>query len=397
MDGLCLDLRSPLTVQASGTVEADGVYRVSQTLPWSVSVGSDIYFQAVLVRGDTGFDWLKSEVAEVEVIETPRSASDLRAGDLVITEIMVRPAAVASEAGEWFEVYNPNSKGVDLDGLMLSTATATVVVDETVVIPGRGVAVLASHGSIAANGGIDVDYAYGSLPLDDLWGELQLWNGGTLVDGVAWDDGTEFEDVAGASKYLDGNIVDADRNDLGEHWCTSDKTYASGDYGTPGVRNNGCGPVLEFTGVLTDLRLSELGGWRRCFKGTYANSKDLDVIAANCDGSHLLLTCRKKDDTVLTVAAYAGREHVLYDTDTSNITHRANGVEWYFDQSWSWGFADEGSTVYRNSCDTESGDAEQRLCWHTSASRVTGGWRCGSTTSLNSSSDWERLVYTADL
>jgi hypothetical protein len=67
----------------------------------------------------------------------------------------------------------------------------------------------------------------------------------------------------------------------------------------------------------------------------------------------------------------------------------------YFSDNYSWGFAREGQAVARNSCDVESNDPSGRLCWHTSSGALFGGWRCGEQVSLNGSSDFERVVFTA--
>lgn len=93
------------------------------------------------------------------------------------------------------------------------------------------------------------------------------------------------------------------------------------------------------------------------------------------------------------------RADVIFDTGTGNTPHNANGIGWYFNDSFSWGFADEGDTIYRNSCDTDtSGNNDQRLCWHTGnvgadPGELGGGYRCGATDFLNDSTDWERIIY----
>ncbi len=51
-----------------------------------------------------------------------------------------------------------------------------------------------------------------------------------------------------------------------------------------------------------------------------------------------------------------------------------------------------GEGVNRNSCDTTNQANNDRICWHTSNNRMTGGWRCGSNTGLNGSVDFERVV-----
>ena len=76
------------------------------------------------------------------------------------------------------------------------------------------------------------------------------------------------------------------------------------------------------------------------------------------------------------------------------MTHNANGVGWYFNNSWSWGYAPVGQMVNRNSCDVNAG--VDRLCWHTSAGNINGGYRCGSNTGLNGSVAFERIIYQAN-
>ena len=57
------------------------------------------------------------------VTSTPAATpSTAQPGDVVITEIMQNPAAVADTAGEWFEVYNATSQAIDLHGWTLADA-----------------------------------------------------------------------------------------------------------------------------------------------------------------------------------------------------------------------------------------------------------------------------------
>ncbi len=66
-----------------------------------------------------------------------------------------------------------------------------------------------------------------------------------------------------------------------------------------------------------------------------------------------------------------------------------NGAHWYYSPDHSFGFVPLGEAVNRQPCDTNQGRAAERLCWHT---RDFGGWRCGATTGLNQSMEWERVV-----
>lgn len=115
----------------------------------------------------------------------------------------------------------------------------------------------------------------------------------------------------------------------------------------------------------------------------------------DCTGSKLLEACRPVGAESFTLLAMANRDDVLFDVGSENVTHKANGVGWYFSHGWSMGFADAGDSVERNSCDVLDVDAESRLCWHTS-DWIDVGWRCGTTTDLNEGYDWERVIFQAD-
>jgi hypothetical protein len=176
-----------------------------------------------------------------------------------------------------------------------------------------------------------------------------------------------------------------------------------------GVVDDGCGPYT-FAGVAVNLPVAQLVGWQQCFSDTYAQTVALSTVTAACFRQKLLLACRTPGSQTLTVAAWAPRADVLFNTGTSNTPHNANGVGWYYYQGdafgtySSWGFAPQGDVINRNSCDTTASsldgyagaDANKRLCWHTQSSNLIGGWRCGATDSLNASGAWERVVFQAD-
>ena len=131
-----------------------------------------------------------------------------------------------------------------------------------------------------------------------------------------------------------------------------------------------------------------------CYSATYATimqGSSLSSILSSCNKINLLLGCRPIGSVIFTVAAMGNRNDVLYNCGSlSNCSHIANGVGWYYSDSYSWGFVSGGDTVRRSSCDVESTNANYRLCWHTAGS---GGYRCGSTTGLSSNASWEKVIY----
>ena len=102
----------------------------------------------------------------------------------------------------------------------------------------------------------------------------------------------------------------------------------------------------------------------------------------------------------MTLLAQGNRSDVTFDTgDNSDVLHVANGVGWYFNTPGtdSWGFVRAGDIVLKANCDVDtSGANDERLCWHLLPDGG-GGFRCGATEDLNSSVDFERIVYTNSL
>ncbi len=172
--------------------------------------------------------------------------------------------------------------------------------------------------------------------------------------------------------------------------CTIDQCDGAGHCGI-----NTC--LYTFSGVQTNVPESALTGWTLCYSDTYDNfSTALSDILAGCTQANLLMACRVTGSGTLQVLANAPRADVIFDTGTGNTPHDANGVGWYFNNSWSWGFAPQGDTIFRNSCDIGGPtDDDKRLCWHTGGGNINGGYRCGTDQGLNSSNGFERRVYQA--
>jgi hypothetical protein len=148
------------------------------------------------------------------------------------------------------------------------------------------------------------------------------------------------------------------------------------------------------------------GGWTECYRDTYDNELNAETVLERCPGDLLMLSCRPAGSSTLTLLAQAPREDVTFDTgENLDVTHIANGVGWYFNISApgetqpgqnAWGFVRAGDSVNKNNCDTlESGANDERLCWHLLVGE--GGYRCGATENLNSSTAFERIVYTSAL
>lgn len=137
------------------------------------------------------------------------------------------------------------------------------------------------------------------------------------------------------------------------------------------------------------------GGWTECYRDTYDIDMDANTVLAGCTGNLLILSCLPTGSDTLTLLAAGARSDVTFDTgNNEDVLHVANGSGWYFNTTSveSWGFVRAGDSVVKDNCDTDtSGANDERLCWHLDG----GGYRCGVTEDLNSSSSFERIVYSA--
>jgi hypothetical protein len=174
-----------------------------------------------------------------------------------------------------------------------------------------------------------------------------------------------------------------DGNDVDDDFCTND-----------------CISLLWFVaGPQTNIPEDMLGGWEECWTGLYGTtypSLEPTILGQQCTGSKLLIGCRPVGSDTFTLLAMGDRDDVIFNTGNgANTTHEANGVSWYYSSSWSWGFADEGTGVNRNSCDIANTSPTLRMCWHTGGGSINSGYRCGSTF-LNGNNSWERVIMHAN-
>ncbi len=165
---------------------------------------------------------------------------DLVAGDLLITEIMKNPSAVADDDGEWFEVLNASGQVVNLDGLQIYDAGSDFfTVSGAVIADVDTYLVFGKNSDDSANGGVTVDYDYDTMSLANGDDEVILANTTEIIDGVFYED-SSFPDSSGVSATLDPNHFDLIDNDDGANWCDASSAFGDGDLGTPGVANDSC-------------------------------------------------------------------------------------------------------------------------------------------------------------
>jgi cysteine-rich repeat protein len=140
-----------------------------------------------------------------------------------------------------------------------------------------------------------------------------------------------------------------------------------------------------------------LVGWELCWSGLFGGQSPTltQILGTDCTKAKLLIACRPVATGEITLLAMGDREAVTFDTSNGNIPYNHNGVGWYYNNSYSWGFALEGDTIQRNSCDIGADNPQFRMCWHTGNDTITSGYRCGENTGLFNNT-WARLVFQAD-
>ncbi|MFT5049698.1 MAG: hypothetical protein ACI8QZ_001091 [Chlamydiales bacterium] len=167
--------------------------------------------------------------------------------EIVITEFMKDPSTVGDSAGEWIELFNPGSVGVDIEGWVLSDLGSDSVTLANagmgIVVPAGDFLVLGKNDDPTLNGGVTVDFVLSGTTLSNGDDEIILsLPDGRLVDQVVFDGGTLWPDAAGRSASLEISAFDVVANDDPARWCNSSTPLSATntDTGTPGLANDSC-------------------------------------------------------------------------------------------------------------------------------------------------------------
>ena len=152
----------------------------------------------------------------------------LERGRVLLSEVMVTPAAVEDHRGEWLELQNLSEGLLELDGLVVATPWHAVEVSGHV--EAGGWFVLGPNAVAAENGGVevDLDYSYGLFNLDA--GVLRLTAGDEELDRLS----------LAVVQVEDGISLMRRSASLSAEWCQSADSYGAGDLGTPGEANGSC-------------------------------------------------------------------------------------------------------------------------------------------------------------
>lgn len=155
-------------------------------------------------------------------------------GDLQITEVYANPPGTDGDA-EWFEVkVVAKDAAIDFSGMGIrreidGPVVATIDADLCLTGVPDAYLVLGRSEDTGVNGGIPLDYAYGStLTLANGGGYVGLLHGSQLIAGYAY------------GEVADGRSLSYD--DSSKEWCDGTMPFGNdGGFATPGVANPACG------------------------------------------------------------------------------------------------------------------------------------------------------------
>ncbi len=160
-------------------------------------------------------------------------------GDIIITEFMANPAAVADGSGEYIELFNKRSVSFDLEGFILKDDDSdSHTITGSLVIAPESFLVLAINDDAGTNGDFTADYEYTGFSLTNGGDEIVLTTAsGTQIARVSWTSGS-----FGASGIAEELDALSDVNSSGEaessNYSNATATYGDGDNGSPGSAGN---------------------------------------------------------------------------------------------------------------------------------------------------------------
>lgn len=168
---------------------------------------------------------------------------------LVINELLANPGGTITDAsGEWFEIYNAGTLPVDLQGLVIADSAASGrrpfhLISSSLVVPAGGYVVLGNSANTTDNGGVPVDYAYGSAlafanSLDALKISRVVGSDTLTLDRVQYSSAA-ISAQNGISRELTNPALDNANMD-GSNWADASvvAVYGPGGRGTPKAQNS---------------------------------------------------------------------------------------------------------------------------------------------------------------
>jgi hypothetical protein len=163
-------------------------------------------------------------------------------GDLLFTEVMADPRAVADGDGEWIELLA--RKAIDLNGLEVSSGGTSALLggESCLYVPASATVLLARNPDPSMNGWLPQISALFEFGLNNGGGELLLRRGEVIIDQANYGPASP-----GVSSQLDEGIDDPAANDDPTGFCAATAPFGlstdggtGSERGSPGQRNPPC-------------------------------------------------------------------------------------------------------------------------------------------------------------
>ena len=168
---------------------------------------------------------------------------------IIITEIMYDSSGYPDEHYEWFEVFNYSSTTpANLRGWTVRDQAGpdqqVITINDDLIIEPRGYAVLCSNSASAVSSGVQCDYEYGYMILNNTADEIILEFCG-LQDEVWYAEGAGGWPIATSGSLNldpDAYLSSIEGNEDPANWCNSPEGWEipNGDEATPGSQNADC-------------------------------------------------------------------------------------------------------------------------------------------------------------
>lgn len=167
----------------------------------------------------------------------PATAVSSLAGTLVINEFLADPSVSADASGEWIEIHNRGSSAVNLQNFRLASNNDAVhTIAGSVNVPAGGYVVMGRDANTANNGGVTLNYSYGTaITLANAGDWIALRDGsGATIDSVNYTSTT-----AGVAWGVKDPALDNTTVGTASNWTLQTSPFGAGDKGTPGKINDG--------------------------------------------------------------------------------------------------------------------------------------------------------------
>ncbi|MEE2789547.1 MAG: hypothetical protein VX589_19570 [Myxococcota bacterium] len=163
------------------------------------------------------------------------------AGDVVMTELLVKPMARPEIVGEWIEVFNRTDDAIELDRCFLVDGTIENRLADVRIEP-QSYAVFGRSADEQKNGGVAMVGTF-TFALSNQGDTVALRCGETIIDEVDYGALDALNAQPGASMALNPNRLAVGDAGDGPIWCNGTRRFggAAGDFGTPGLPNDPCG------------------------------------------------------------------------------------------------------------------------------------------------------------